>query len=120
MLLSPGTANAAPYNSHIGGRRGGDELYAASIIAIHADDGRMAWYYQTVPQDRWDFDSTQKLVLADIDLAGRRREQPLFSVHDEHVGLGMLDLDAERAQCLDGAQAIVTREEAAQDANPVG
>jgi quinohemoprotein ethanol dehydrogenase len=73
-LVYIGTANAAPYNSHIGGRRGGDELYAASIIAIHADDGKMAWYYQTVPQDRWDFDSTQKLVLADIDLAGRRRQ----------------------------------------------
>jgi glucose dehydrogenase len=73
-LVYIGTANAAPYNSHIGGRRGGDELYAASIIAIHAGDGRMAWYYQTVPQDRWDFDSTQKLVLADLELAGRRRQ----------------------------------------------
>jgi quinohemoprotein ethanol dehydrogenase len=73
-LVYIGTANAAPYNSHVGGRRGGDELYAASIIAIHADDGKMAWYYQTVPQDRWDFDSTQKLVLADIELAGRRRQ----------------------------------------------
>jgi quinohemoprotein ethanol dehydrogenase len=73
-LVYIGTANAAPYNSHIGGRHGGDELYAASIIAIHAAEGTMAWYYQTVPQDRWDFDSTQKLVLADLDLAGRRRQ----------------------------------------------
>ncbi len=53
---------------------GGDELYAASIIAVHADNGSLAWYYQTVPGDRWDFDSTQKLVLADIDLDGRRRQ----------------------------------------------
>ncbi len=73
-LVYVGTANAAPYNSHIGGRKGGDELYAASIIAIHVDDGTMAWYYQTVPQDRWDFDSTQKFVLADIDLEGQRRQ----------------------------------------------
>jgi quinohemoprotein ethanol dehydrogenase len=73
-LVYIGTANAAPYNSHIGGRHGGDELYAASIIAIHAGDGSMAWYYQTVPQDRWDFDSTQKLVLADLNLAGRQRQ----------------------------------------------
>ena len=72
-LVYVGTANAAPYNSHVGGLKGGDELYAASIIAIHADDGSMAWYYQTVPQDRWDFDSTQKLVLADVDLGGQRR-----------------------------------------------
>jgi quinohemoprotein ethanol dehydrogenase len=59
---------------HLGGRRGGDELYAASIIAIHADDGTMAWYYQTTPGDRWDFDSTQKMILADVELGGKRRQ----------------------------------------------
>jgi quinohemoprotein ethanol dehydrogenase len=73
-LVYIGTANAAPYNMHLGGRRGGDELYAASIVAIHADDGSMAWYYQTTPGDRWDFDSTQKMILADVDLDGKRRE----------------------------------------------
>jgi len=67
-LVYIGTANAAPYNMHLGGRHGGDELYAASIIAIHVDDGSMAWYYQTTPGDRWDFDSTQKLILADVEL----------------------------------------------------
>jgi quinohemoprotein ethanol dehydrogenase len=72
-LVYVGTANAAPYNMKLDGRRGGDELYAASIIAIHAGDGTLAWYYQTTPGDRWDFDSTQKLVLADVDLEGRRR-----------------------------------------------
>ncbi len=72
-LIYIGTGNAAPYNMHLGGRRGGDELYAASIIGIHADDGSMAWYYQTTPGDRWDFDSTQKLILADIDLDGKPR-----------------------------------------------
>jgi quinohemoprotein ethanol dehydrogenase len=74
QLVYIGTANPAPYNSHIGGRPGGDELYASSIIAIHAYNGNMAWYYQTTPGDRWDFDSTQKLVLADLDLQGRRRQ----------------------------------------------
>jgi len=73
-LLYVGTGNAAPYNSHLGGRRGGDQLYAASIIAIHADTGVMAWYYQTVPGDRWDFDSTEKIVLADLEWDGRRRQ----------------------------------------------
>ncbi|HME40445.1 MAG TPA: PQQ-dependent dehydrogenase, methanol/ethanol family [Steroidobacteraceae bacterium] len=73
-LVYIGTANPAPYNSHLGGRHGGDELYAASIIAIHADTGAMAWYYQTVPGDRWDFDSTQKMILADLEVDGRRRQ----------------------------------------------
>ncbi len=72
-LVYIGTANAAPYNSHLGGRHDGDELYAASIIAIHAGDGSMAWYYQTTPGDRWDYDSTQKMILADVDIDGRRR-----------------------------------------------
>ena len=73
-LVYIGTANAAPYNMHFGGRHGGDELYAASIVAIHAQDGSMAWFYQTTPGDRWDFDSTEKLILADLDLAGKRRQ----------------------------------------------
>jgi quinohemoprotein ethanol dehydrogenase len=73
-LVYVGTGNAAPYNSHLGGLKGGDELYAASIIAIRVDTGALAWYYQTVPGDRWDYDSTQKLVLADLDLDGRQRK----------------------------------------------
>ena len=72
-LVYIGTGNAAPYNLHLDGRRGGDELYAASIVAIHAKDGTLAWYYQTTPGDRWDFDSTEKIVLADLELGGKRR-----------------------------------------------
>jgi quinohemoprotein ethanol dehydrogenase len=72
-LVYLGTANPAPYDSHLGGRTGGDELYGASIIAIHAARGTLAWYYQTVPGDRWDFDSTQKMVLADLRVGGRPR-----------------------------------------------
>ncbi len=73
-LVYVGTGNGAPYNSRVGGLKGGDELYAASIIAIRVDTGALAWYYQTVPEDRWDYDSTQKLVLADFDLDGRHRK----------------------------------------------
>jgi quinohemoprotein ethanol dehydrogenase len=72
-LVYIGTGNPSPYNSPNHDRTG-DELYAASIIAIHADTGAMAWYYQTVPGDRWDFDSTQKIVLANIDIQGRARQ----------------------------------------------
>jgi quinohemoprotein ethanol dehydrogenase len=72
-LVYIGTGNPAPYNLHLDGRRGGDELYAASIVAIHAKDGTLAWYYQTTPGDRWDFDSTEKIVLADLQLGGKRR-----------------------------------------------
>jgi quinohemoprotein ethanol dehydrogenase len=67
-LVYVGTANGAPYNIKEGGRQGGDDLYTASIVAIHAQTGDLAWYYQTTPGDRWDYDSTQKMILADLDL----------------------------------------------------
>ena len=73
-LVYIGTGNGGPYNIKEGGRRGGDDLYAASIVAIHADSGSLAWYFQTVPADRWDFDNTQKIILADIELKGRTRQ----------------------------------------------
>ena len=67
-LVYIGTANGAPYNIKEGGRKGGDDLYSAAIVAIHAESGALAWYYQTTPGDRWDYDSTQKMILADLDL----------------------------------------------------
>jgi quinohemoprotein ethanol dehydrogenase len=73
-LLYIGTANASPYTLKDDGRRGGDDLYAASIVAIHAKSGEMAWYYQVVPQDQWDFDSTQKMILTDLTIADVSRK----------------------------------------------
>lgn len=70
-LLFLGTANVSPYNTRLGGRKGGDELYAASVIAVHASSGTMAWYFQEVPDDRWDLDSTEKFILTTLTISGR-------------------------------------------------
>jgi quinohemoprotein ethanol dehydrogenase len=72
-LVFVGTGNASPYSIRAEGRRGGDDVYTASIVAIHAQSGRLAWYYQVVPADQWDYDSTQKMILADLNLGGRLR-----------------------------------------------
>jgi quinohemoprotein ethanol dehydrogenase len=32
------------------------------------------WYYQTTPGDAWDFTATQHIILADIDIGGRKRK----------------------------------------------
>jgi quinohemoprotein ethanol dehydrogenase len=74
QLVYIGTANGSPYNIKEDGRRGGDDLYAASIIAIRAETGQMAWYYQATPGDRWDYDNTQKFILTDIDLGSGPRK----------------------------------------------
>jgi quinohemoprotein ethanol dehydrogenase len=67
-LVYFGTANAAPYDLRQLGPAQADGLYAASIIALRADTGRMAWYYQTTPGDKWDFDATQKLILTELQV----------------------------------------------------
>ena len=72
-LVYFGTANAAPYDLRELGPEQHDSLYTASIIALHAKTGRMAWHYQTTPRDSWDFDATQKLVFADLPVGGRTR-----------------------------------------------
>jgi quinohemoprotein ethanol dehydrogenase len=65
-----GTANAAPYDLRQLGPAKLDSLYTASIIALHADTGRLAWYYQVTPHDHWDFDSNQKMIFADLAIDG--------------------------------------------------
>ena len=73
-LVYVGTGNGAPYNIKEDGRKGGDDLYAASIVAIHAESGELAWYYQTTPGDRWDYDSTQKMIFAELDFGQGARK----------------------------------------------
>jgi len=74
-LLYVGTGNAGPW-SQDSRKQGKDKenLYAASILAVNADTGKLAWYFQMVPGDEWDFDSVQQLMLADITIKGQPRK----------------------------------------------
>ena len=62
-----GTSNPAPWNSWLraaGNPKGteGDNLYAASRIAINPDDGEIKWHFQTTPREGWDYDGTNEVV----------------------------------------------------------
>lgn len=75
-LIYFGTANAEPWNpSKRGGdnQKAGDSLYTASIVAVNADTGAYAWHFQETPEDRWDFDSTQQIMTADLTIGGKLR-----------------------------------------------
>ena len=48
------TGSASP--DYYGGERKGWNLFANSVVALHADTGEMAWYFQTVHHDLWDYD----------------------------------------------------------------
>lgn len=73
-LVYIGTGNASPYRWKERSPRGGDNLYLASIVAIHVDTGEMAWYYQEVPEERWDYTATMKMILADLTIDGKLRK----------------------------------------------
>jgi quinohemoprotein ethanol dehydrogenase len=72
-LLYFGTGNVQPWGRMASGKPA-DDLLSASIVAVHASDGRYAWHYQTTPGDMWDYDSTQTLTLATLRIAGRPRK----------------------------------------------
>ena len=73
-LVYIGTGNASPYDLTEDGRTGGDGLYSDCILALNADTGQLVWHFQVVPGDKWDLDSTQKLVLADLDIDNKPRK----------------------------------------------
>jgi alcohol dehydrogenase (cytochrome c) len=62
-----------------GDRRGGDNLFSESVVALDADTGQLKWYFQFTPHDEFDYDSTQVPVLADIQWQGRARKAMLWA-----------------------------------------
>ena len=72
-----GAGNAGPdYNPD---QRPGDNLYTASVVALDADTGKLKWHYQFTPHDRYDYDSVQVPVLADITWKGRPLKAMLWA-----------------------------------------
>lgn len=71
-LLYFSTGNAAPdYN---GAFRAGDNLYAASMLAIELATGKYRWHFQQVHHDIWDYDAVNPVVLMDVNVGGRTRK----------------------------------------------
>jgi len=71
-LLYFGTGNPTPWYRSLRGK--GDTLYTASILAVDASNGEIAWHFQTTPGDDWDYDATEPLVQADLTINGRARK----------------------------------------------
>jgi quinohemoprotein ethanol dehydrogenase len=73
-LVYIGTGNGSPWARSIRSPDGGDNLFLASIVAVHAATGEYAWHYQTTPGDTWDYTAVQHMVLADIEIEGADRK----------------------------------------------
>jgi len=70
-LMYWGTGNAGAWNS---ANRRGDNLYAASVLAMRPKTGEIVWHYQFTPNDTFDWDAVWELILADLDVAGQKRK----------------------------------------------
>lgn len=53
-----------------GSVRPGDNLYTNSLVAVHLDTGKLAWYFQELPHDVWDLDAASPAVLVDLKSNG--------------------------------------------------
>jgi quinohemoprotein ethanol dehydrogenase len=63
-LLYINTGNAGPDINGID--RLGDNLYAASIVALDLATGQPRWHFQETHHDLWDYDSAQSIVLFSV------------------------------------------------------
>jgi alcohol dehydrogenase (cytochrome c) len=64
-------AEGNPNPDNWGESRQGANAYTDSIVALHVKDGTLAWWYQEVPHDLWDYDATGPVVLLDAESGGR-------------------------------------------------
>jgi alcohol dehydrogenase (cytochrome c) len=70
-LVFWGIGNPAPHNP-LG--RPGDNLFTESILAFKPQTGKVVWHYQEVPNDPFDYDGVNELVLADVTVNGAARK----------------------------------------------
>lgn len=64
------TGSASP--DYYGGLRPGDNKWANSVVALHAKTGELAWGFQLVHHDLWDYDSAAPPLLATLQRGGQK------------------------------------------------
>ena len=73
-LVYVGTGNPMPWVQNFRTPQGLDNLYTCSILAVDLTTGQLKWHYQAVPNDTWDYDNVQHLMLLDLTINGRARK----------------------------------------------
>jgi alcohol dehydrogenase (cytochrome c) len=71
-----GTSNPSPWATQVrstGNSNYGklSNLYTSSTLALDPNTGAIKWAVQSTPEDAWDFDGVNELVLADIKIDGK-------------------------------------------------
>jgi quinoprotein glucose dehydrogenase len=101
-LIFVPTGSASP--DYYGGLRPGDDKWANSVVALHAKTGEIAWGFQLVHHDLWDYDTASPPLLTTLHYHGedvpvviqgnktgflyvlnRDTGKPVFPVEERHV-----------------------------------
>lgn len=69
-----GTGNGDPWDWRLRGKKGQDNLFLTSVVALDAQTGKYKWHYQYNPQEAWDWKATSSIILTELDIWGRRRK----------------------------------------------
>ena len=70
-LVYWGIGNPAPWNARA---RKGDNLFTNSVFAVRPKTGERVWYFQTTPQDPFDYDAVQTPIVATINVGDSPRK----------------------------------------------
>ena len=82
LLFAP-TGSATP--DFYGAGRLGDNLYANSLLAIDARDGKLKWHYQVVRHDLWDRDNPSPPTLVQLEHEGRIVDAVTLTTKSGHL-----------------------------------
>ncbi len=71
-----GTSNPSPWASNVRSTGTSDygklsNLYTSSTLALDPDTGAIKWSIQSTPEDAWDYDGVNELVLTDLKIGGK-------------------------------------------------
>lgn len=80
---------SSPSPDFYGGERIGDNLYANSVVALQASSGKLAWHFQVVRHDLWDYDVAAQPML--INLKRNGREIPAVAIATKMGHIFVLD-----------------------------
>jgi PQQ-dependent dehydrogenase (methanol/ethanol family) len=73
-----------PYPRLDGSTRGGDNLFANSMVALDAKTGVRRWHFQSIHHDIWDYDNVMAPVLIDLRIGNRTRKVVVYGSKSCH------------------------------------
>jgi alcohol dehydrogenase (cytochrome c) len=114
-LLFVGVGSPFPWSSvdrgtynPAGGGKNGDSLYVNATLALNPDTGKLAWYYQHLPNDTFDQDYAFERLIVPVEWQGAKRKAVITAGKPAVIEA----LDAKTGQFLfakdPGAQNIFT------------